>query len=174
MGIFNKIFGGSDKTDNNSRGKKPDIEKLLASDNINKSIIELDNFICELCAWGDNLDKLTEQQKNFYYNQNLEREVNNGGFNQYFLNSSGNFAHETINSLKTIKADKTAEILQKAIDLFPNKTVPKNRIERQELIEKIEETSNPIWDELDQKFFVYEDNLNSLNIQYIRQNKENF
>ena len=83
MSIFKKIFGGSDKTGNNSSGKKPDIEKLLAYDNINKSIIELDTFICELCAWGDNLEKLTEQQKIFFYNQNLEREVNNGGFNQY-------------------------------------------------------------------------------------------
>jgi uncharacterized membrane protein YjjP (DUF1212 family) len=56
-------------TENNSEDKKIDLQKLLASDDINNSIIELDNFICELCAWGDSLDKLTEQQKNFYFNQ---------------------------------------------------------------------------------------------------------
>ena len=81
--------------------KKPDIEKLVNSENKNKSIIELDNYICALCNWGDEIDNLTEQQKNFYFNQELEREVNNGGFYQYFLNSSGTFAYETINSLRS-------------------------------------------------------------------------
>jgi len=174
MSIFNKLFGGSDKSDNNSEVKKLDLDKLLASDNKNNSIIEIDNFICELCAWGENLEKLTEPQKNFFFNQNLEREVNNGGFNQYFYNSSGDFAHETIKSLKIIRADKTADKLQKAIDQFPDKTVPKDRIKRQVVLEKIEETANEIWEELDQKFFVYEDDLNTLNIEYIRQNKNNF
>ena len=77
-----------------------DIEKLLTSDNTTESIIELDKYICQLCAWGDELNKLTEPQQNFYFNQNLEREINNGGFNQYFYNSAGDFAHETIDSLK--------------------------------------------------------------------------
>ena len=174
MSIFNKLFGGSDKSDNNSEEKKLDLDKLLTSDNKNNSIIEIDNFISELCVWGENPEKLTEQQKNFFYNQNLEREVNNGGFNQYFYNSSGDFAHETIKSLKLIGADKTADKLQKAIDQFPDKTVPKDRTERQVILEKIEEKSNEIWEELDQKFFVYEDDLNTLNIEYIRQNKNNF
>jgi hypothetical protein len=53
------------------------LETLLSSDNTNKSIIELDNFIGDLCAYGDNMDKLTEPQKQFYYNQCLEREINN-------------------------------------------------------------------------------------------------
>ena len=87
MSIFNKLFRGSEKS-----VKKFDLEKLLSSDDINNSIIELDNFIGELCSYVDNMNKLTEEQKQFYYNQCLEREVNNGGFHQYFFNSSGNFA----------------------------------------------------------------------------------
>jgi hypothetical protein len=98
--------------------KIDNLDSLLSSDNLNSSVIELDNFICELCEWGDNVDALTEAQRNFYYNQNLEREINNGGFNQYFINSSGDFVHETINSLRTIGAHHTADILQAAIDSF--------------------------------------------------------
>lgn len=154
--------------------KKLDIEKIITSHDLNGSIIELDNFICDLCAFGDNLGKLTEPQKNFYFNQNLEREINNGGLNQYFFNSSGDFAHETINSLKVIGANKTADILQKAIDQFPNKEVPKDRAARQVVLEKIEGTSNAVWEELDQKFFVYQDNLNNLNIDYVKRNKDKF
>jgi hypothetical protein len=68
----------SNKSENYSRDKKLDIEKLLSSNDINNSIVEFDDFISELCVWGDNLEKLTVPQKNFYYNQNLEREINNG------------------------------------------------------------------------------------------------
>jgi hypothetical protein len=152
--------------------KKLDV--LLSSDDSNKSIIELDNFIGKLCDYGDDYSKLTDQQKLFYLNQNLEREINNGGFNQYFCNSSGDNAHETILSLKAIGADKTADILQKAIDQFPNKSVPKDRDERTELVEQIEDTANEVWEELDEMFFEYEDDLNTLNIEYVKKNKDFF
>jgi Domain of unknown function (DUF4375) len=154
--------------------KITDIDKLLESNNINASIIELDNFIGDACNYGDEMSQLTEPQKLFYLNQNLEREVNNGGFNQYFLNSSGDFAHETVLSLKTIGADITAQILQTAIDQFPEKYVPKNKDEREILLEKIEGLANKVWEELDQQFFEYKDNLNSLNIEYVRINKSFF
>ncbi len=150
------------------------IDRLLTAENVNNSIIELDNFICELCGWGDNMENLTDSQRIFYYNQNLEREVNNGGFNQYFINSSGDFAHETINSLKTIGANHTADILQSAIDQFPDKKVPSDRDERIELVGQIEETANEKWEDLDQKFFEYKDNLNSLNIEYVKKYRTEF
>ena len=120
------------------------------------------------------MDKLTEQQKQFYYNQCLEREINNGGFNQYFFNSSGDFSHKTIQSLLAIGANKTAEILQKAIDQFPNGNVPEDRTKRQDILEQIQETADPFWEELDQKFFTYEDDLNTLNIEFIRKNNDKF
>ncbi|HZH64889.1 MAG TPA: DUF4375 domain-containing protein [Flavisolibacter sp.] len=76
------------------------------------------------------MNKLTEPQRLFYLNQNLEWEINNGGFNQYFINASGDFAHQTIQSLTAIGARTTADIVQKAIDQFPNKQVPQDRVER--------------------------------------------
>ncbi|MBX3241317.1 MAG: DMP19 family protein [Chitinophagaceae bacterium] len=154
--------------------KIPKLDDLLNSEDTNGSIIELDNFIGELCNYGDDYSKLTEPQKLFYFNQNLEREINNGGFNQYFCNSSGDNAHETILSLKAIGADKTADILQKAIDQFPNKVVPKDRDERTEMVEQIEEAANEVWEGLDQKFYKYEDDLNSLNIEYVKKHKDLF
>ncbi|HMG15984.1 MAG TPA: DMP19 family protein [Saprospiraceae bacterium] len=174
MSIFKKLFGCSDKSDNKSGNKKLDLEKLLLSEDINNCIIEIDNYICDLCSNGDEIDKLTEPQKQFYYNQCLEREINNGGFNQYFLNSSGDFAHQTVQSLRTIRANTTADILQKAIDQFPDKKVPQDKTERQEILEQIQDSADPLWEELDQKIFSYEDDLNTLNIEYIRQFKDKF
>lgn len=174
MNIFKKLFGASEKSENKSNNKKIDIENLLSSADINGSIIEFDNYIGELCSYGDKIDKLTEQQKQFYYNQCLEREINNGGFSQYFFNSSGDFANNTIQSLLIIGANKTADILQNAIDQFPNGNVPEDRIERQEILEQIQEKADLVWEELDQKFFTYEDDLNKLNIEFIRKNKNKF
>ncbi len=150
------------------------LETLLSSDDTNGSIIELDNFIGDLCSYGDEMDNLTEPQKQFYYNQCIEREINNGGFNQYFINSSGDFAHQTIQSLTAIGATTTADILQKAIEQFPDKKVPQDKDERIELVEQIEETANEVWEELDQKFFEYADDLNTLNLNFIRQHKADF
>ncbi|HMC84595.1 MAG TPA: DMP19 family protein [Chitinophagaceae bacterium] len=154
--------------------KTPNLDSLLSSDDVNASIIELDNFIGELCDYGDDYNNLTEQQRLFYLNQNLEREINNGGFEQYFRNSSGDNAHETILSLKAIGAYKTADILQQAIDQFPNKQVSKVREERIKSIEQIEEVVNEVWNKLGQKFFKYEDDLNALNIAYVKKYKDFF
>jgi len=171
MSFFKKLFvSGS----NNHGDNKPDIDSLLSSPETNNAIIEIDNYVCRLCSWGDNLERLTEPQKIFYFNQNLEREINNGGFCQYFYNSSGDFAHEAILSLRTIGANKTADILQEAIGQFPNALVPKDRPNRLEILEQIEATANEVWEHLDRAFYKYEDNLYNLNIEYIKQNRDSF
>lgn len=154
--------------------EKINIDKLLTSDNKNDSIIALDNFISDLCDYGDSVDKLTDPQKQFFYNQSLEREINNGGFNQYFVNSSGDFAHETISSLKAIGANKTADILQEAINQFPDKKVPKDRDTRIETVEQIQDNAQEVWEGLDQIFFEYQDDLNSLNLDFVKKHKDNF
>jgi len=152
-----------------------DLDALFVSDDINGSIIELDNYICELCEWGERTDKLSAPQRAFYLNQELEREVNNGGFEQYFFNSSGSFAHETTESLLAIGAKTTRQLLQHAIDQFPNGKVSQLTEERRALMLDLwPESDNQVWEELDQKFFMYEDDLNALNMDYVKANRESF
>ena len=178
MGILSVLFGfsgcnGQSKSENKITHIN-NLDILLSSDDTSGSIIELDDFIEDLCSYGDDMDKLTEPQKQFYYNQCLEREVNNGGFDQYFWNSSGDFALQTVQSLKAIGANTTADILQMAIDQFPEKQVPQDRAKRIATMEQIEATAEPIWEELNQKFFEYQDDLNTLNLNFVRQNKNDF
>ena len=150
------------------------IEQLLSSEDEDFILSSLDEFICTLCQYGEDIDKLNEAQKLFFFNQNVERELNNGGFNQYFWNSSGDFANETIASLKAIGAEKTAALLQQAMDQFPDRKVPTNRDERNELQEQIQEQADEVWNELDEKFYLYEENLNELNLAFIKMNKDSF
>lgn len=170
MNIFKKIFGKKEIVPE----KKLDINELINSEDINGSIIELDNYISGLCDYGECVEKLNEHQKIFFYNQTIEREVNNGGFNQFYYNSSGDYAHETVESLKSIGAEKTALIMQKANAQFPNKVVPKDRDVRHQILEQIENKANGIWAQLDQGFYEYEEDLNALNMEYIKVHKEYF
>ena len=156
--------------------KIADLDSLLSTDDLSKSITELDNFVSTICLWGDTLEVLSQTQKNFYFNQCLEREVNRGGFKLFFMNSSGEFAHETVKSLKVIGARRSALILQSAIDEFPRKRVPPNRVERIRTIERMDDRVFEKWKELSQLFTKNKDkdNLNQLNIRFIKKHAHDF
>ena len=121
----------------------------------------------------DNFSNLNEFEKTFIYLDVLEDNVTNGGFIQFFFNSSGQFTHEVFQAYLTIKAENTVDILTKAIYLFPVIPVPKNlRIRQQILMEK--DTNIDLWDELDTQFYKYEDNIISLTLAYVRNNIAHF
>ena len=121
----------------------------------------------------DNFSNLNEFEKTFIYLDVLEDSVTNGGFIQFFFNSSGQFTHEVFQAYIAIKAENTVDILTKAIYLFPEIPVPKNlRIRQQILMEK--DTNIDLWDELDTQFYKYEDNIISLTLEYVRNNIAHF
>jgi len=121
----------------------------------------------------DNFSNLNEFEKTFIYLDVLEDSVTNGGFIQFFFNSSGQFTHEVFQAYMAIKAENTVDILTKAIYLFPEIPVPKNlRIRQQILMEK--DTNIDLWDELDTQFYKYEDNIISLTLEYVRNNIAHF
>ena len=50
----------------------------------------------------------------------FEAEVNNGGFDQFFTNSTGEYVRETIQALTDIGATKTCNLLRRAVAIgFP-------------------------------------------------------
>lgn len=171
MALIFTLFTGCNQAGN---VRKPDIDKLLTSTDVNNSIIVMDAYLGELCSYGDDMEKLNEYQQNFYYVQLLEAEVNNGGFDQYFYNSGGDHALETIRGLKAIGADKTAKLLQEAMNQFPNGEVPKYREIRISTLEKIRPESEKVFEKLDDAFYTYVDDLNTLNMEYIRNHKNHF
>lgn len=95
----------------------------------------------------------------------LEAEINNGGFNQFFFNSAGNHTEEIIKALVKIGAFRTAEIVKKAASKFPGGMPSKDRDERQEALEEISPDSDA-FEELDEEFLAYEDDLASLVANY--------
>ena len=149
------------------------VNSAQADDHI-KFLIEIDNEIAELCNNGEDIQKLNASQKTFYFIQNLDREIHHGGFYQFFYNSSGNFTHETITALSTIGANTTCSIVLKAIEYFPNKTVPTNRAERIRILESVEVRASEEWNYLDNVFYNYEDDLTQLCLDFINKNRIDF
>jgi len=88
----------------------------------------------------------------------LEGEVNNGGFDQFFLNSAGGFYSETCAALTTIGAHKTRELLEAACAVsFPG-APPRDHKQRNAIQASGDEVDKRL-NALDQKFFAYEDDL---------------
>lgn len=93
--------------------------------------------------------------------EDLEAEINNGGFDQYFFNSVADKATETIAALKFIGAVHTANIMQSACAKFPGGMPPKERSVRQELLMSVSPDSDG-FEEEDQAFYEYRDDLSGL------------
>jgi hypothetical protein len=99
----------------------------------------------------------------------VEAEVNNGGFNQYFYNSSGDHAMDAIESLDRIGAAQTRELLQSAINNFPNSNVPSDREERIRVLSSID-PNNMLFDNLDDRFYNLSEDRMYFTVEYVKRN----
>ena len=104
-------------------------------------------------------EALTAEEKYFHDVDQLDREVNNGGFSQYFLNSAGRNAHETLEALKTIGAKKARMLLMDAVSLFPGKLVPKDDAQREKLVDWIEKENPRALGKLDERYYKSAENM---------------
>jgi hypothetical protein len=120
--------------------------------------------------------KLSKSEQAIYMIWGLEAEINNGGFNQYFFNSSGQFAELTPDALKLVGAVKFAELTEKANRIYKteNDKITKHQDGTIDGFSKSYD-ENPL-NELDDEFYALYDKekLHDLQIEYIRKNKKDF
>lgn len=119
---------------------------------------------------------LTQGQRAIYVTWIVEGEVNNGGFNQFYFNSSGQLADISEEAFKTIGANKFADLVRQANMIY---------YEIKDNLEKFNDGTaesfsksydeNPLND-LDDKFYkLYEEEpLSQIKIKYIRDNVKEF
>ncbi len=113
-------------------------------------------------------------QKVFTASWEIESEVNNGGFSQYFLNDSAESASFVVNALTTIGAPKTAEICGRAIvTVFPG-GLPQTAEAVQSRAADSSEDILAKLEPLDQEFFSYPRNLTDLLFAYVTAHPEEF
>jgi hypothetical protein len=113
-------------------------------------------------------------QKVFSAIWEVESEVNNGGFSQYFSNDSAESASFVVQALESIGAPRTANICNRAIvAAFPAglpTTVEAIRSVVNDFSEEILAELEP----LDQEFFSYPHNLTDLLFTYVSAHPEEF
>jgi hypothetical protein len=104
----------------------------------------------------------------------VEAEVNNGGFSQYFLNSSAETAGFVAEALETVDAPKTAAICRRAINAAFPRGMP---LETESIQAAAADFPDEVLDKLqllDQEFFSYPHNLTDLLFAYVADRPEEF
>lgn len=91
----------------------------------------------------------------------LEGEINNGGFHQFFFNSAGDETEATITALESIGAAHTVRIVREAAAKFPGGMPLANREERQAQLDVVAPETDE-FDDLDAAFLEYKDDLQAL------------
>ena len=124
----------------------------------------------------ESIIKLSQSEQAIYIIWGLEAEINNGGFNQYLFNSSGQFAELAPDALKLVGAVKFAELTEKVNRIYKteNDKITKHQDGTIEGFSKSYD-ENPLNDLDDEFYKLYEkENLQNLQIKYIRKNKNDF
>jgi hypothetical protein len=104
----------------------------------------------------------------------LERDVNNGGFSQFFFNSPGNQTQETLAALQEIGAEHTARLVERAMSVFPGGRPSPDRSQRQDQLDALTEAHTAALSELDDQFYEYRDDLSGLVRAYVRAHQQDF
>jgi hypothetical protein len=104
----------------------------------------------------------------------LEGEVNNGGFSQYFWNSSGSTANYAPSALRRIGASKCALIVERALRVVSHDPLPDDDNTRSALVDSLDDEANTRLESLDSEFFEYPDNLTALLFEFVRAHPEEF
>ena len=113
-------------------------------------------------------------QKVFSAIWEVESEVNNGGFSQYFLNDSAESSSFIVTALKEIGAPKTATICQRAIAIAYPGGLPQTADSIRSAAGDFSEEILQGLESLDQEFFSYPHDLTGLLFAYVKAHPDEF
>jgi hypothetical protein len=106
---------------------------------------------------------LSEPEKRYFAVSVLEGEVYNGGFHQYFFNSSGRYYEYTLLGLQEMNALQSLDLLQNAKRvIFNDKAIPESTGKTREIILQADSDQRfRLLEELDKKFWQDPDDLHT-------------
>lgn len=113
-------------------------------------------------------------QKVFSSIWTVESEVNNGGFSQYFLNSSAETAPFVAEALDTIGAPKTAVICSRAVERALPNGLPATPNEISSAAAEFSDEILAELDAIDREFLAYPHDLTDLLFAYVCRHTEEF
>jgi hypothetical protein len=121
--------------------------------------------------WRADYAQLSPPEQVFLVIWELEAQVNNGGFEQYFLNSSGRLASHAAEALRTIGAQEMASITDLAVYAVGRDIPWLDNDARQDALDALDEDVLSELEDLTQAFFKYPNNLTELLYEYVSQHR---
>lgn len=115
-------------------------------------------------------DVLTELEKTVFCIDGLLREMENGGFAQFFRQDAGFYSEETLDALERIKAKESAALLRKMLSYFPDAKAPADEDDRLDALNQIEDEHADDISALDDRFYDADENLVGLTLLYVQKN----
>jgi hypothetical protein len=114
-------------------------------------------------------DRLTIEERVILAVEALEREVNNGGYDQFFINSSRGYAPIIVDALRRIGCPRTAEITQRAVAIMQRFPISDEEIDGLEMEENEERQS--VLEECDASYFEASEDIAESLFAYIKANR---
>jgi hypothetical protein len=121
------------------------------------------------------LREATRGQRAIYALDWTTLEVNNGGWHQFFWNSSGALTDEAIAGAELIGARENAAILREAAAVFPRGQVPEDRSARWRALDSISDAeAERVFGPLETRWYARDLQLERLMVAYIEANPDEF
>jgi hypothetical protein len=110
-----------------------------------------------------------------YATRVLQDEVNNGGFNQFFWNGSGNLAAHARDGFRLFGAHALAALVEKAIAIFHREEAVQRKFKEKRTLEAFHEWyKHTRIGKLDKEFYALARSLSQARISYVRSHPREF
>ena len=143
---------------------------LLLNSDLEK-VIRIGEIIGKKISERDEFTGLNDYEKTFIYIDIFENHTTNGGFEEFFWNSSGQFSHEILAAYEAIGANKTAILIYNAFKEFGEIPIPKDHAFRKKILTELNSNA---WDTLDQAFYKSKEAIVPLVLRFVAKNSAYF
>lgn len=155
----------------------PEILSSIQDEELEQVIVDhvFDKMAANYDKEREVLSELPQGARAMYLTWIVEAEVNNGGFNQYYWNSSGKFASEAVGAFEFFSAIKHAGLMREANQIRSLEAAQIERLKEQRSLEAFSESYKVSkLGPLDDRFYKLDENLSALRIARIRSSPELF
>src|SRR6185503_1769996 len=163
--------------DERYRRLTPELLSALSADDVGEAIVHHVHWRVA-GAWGREAEvirTLPPGVRAIYATWLVDAEVNNGGFNQYFFNSSGRYAGEALAGYELFGAEEYVAVMRSAIATFE---VDRERLEpfyRAHTLESFSESyEHTDLREVDQRYYALGDRIYHASAVFVQEHPEAF
>jgi hypothetical protein len=143
---------------------------LLLNNDLEK-ITRIGEIIGKKIPERDVFTALNDYEKTFIYIDIFENHTTNGGFEEFFWNSSGQFSHEILAAYEAVGATKTATLIYNAFTEFGEIPIPKDNTFRKKILTEL---NSDAWETLDQAFYKSKEAIVPLVLKFVAKNIAHF